>query len=60
MDEMQTTNAKNTEAVSSTKVEITAARKELQTLNLELQGFVAAVSVRLLNDAHFSTKTKYA
>ncbi|XP_056095493.1 thread biopolymer filament subunit gamma isoform X3 [Rhinichthys klamathensis goyatoka] len=41
MDEMQTTNAKNTEAVSSAKVEITVARKELQTLNLELQGLVA-------------------
>lgn len=44
MEEMQTANVKNTEAVSSTKVEITAARKELQTLNLELQGLVAAVS----------------
>ncbi|XP_043073184.1 thread biopolymer filament subunit gamma isoform X2 [Puntigrus tetrazona] len=42
MDEIQTANAKNTEAVSSTKVEITTARKELQTLNLELQGLVAA------------------
>ncbi|XP_051555930.1 thread biopolymer filament subunit gamma isoform X2 [Myxocyprinus asiaticus] len=41
MDEIQTTNAKNTEAVSSTKTEITAARKELQTLSLELQGLVA-------------------
>ncbi len=45
MDEIQTTNAKNTEAVSSTKAEITAARKELQTQNLELQGLVATVSV---------------
>lgn len=44
MEEIQTANVKNTEAVSSTKVEITAARKELQTLNLELQGLVAAVS----------------
>uniref|UniRef100_A0A671N9B3 Zgc:136930 n=1 Tax=Sinocyclocheilus anshuiensis TaxID=1608454 RepID=A0A671N9B3_9TELE len=42
MDEIQTANAKNTEAVSSTKAEITAGRKELQTLNLELQGLVAA------------------
>uniref|UniRef100_A0A9J8BFN9 Zgc:136930 n=1 Tax=Cyprinus carpio carpio TaxID=630221 RepID=A0A9J8BFN9_CYPCA len=42
MDEIQTANAKNTEAVSSTKSEITAARKEMQTLNLELQGLVAA------------------
>jgi len=43
MDEMQATNVKNTEAVSSTKAEITVARKELQTLNLELQGLVATV-----------------
>ncbi|XP_056600021.1 thread biopolymer filament subunit gamma isoform X2 [Triplophysa dalaica] len=42
MEEMQTANVKNTEAVSSTKADITIARKELQTLNLELQGFVAA------------------
>lgn len=47
MDEIQTVNAKNTEAVSSAKTEITAARKELQALNLELQGLVAAVSVLL-------------
>lgn len=44
MEEMQTANVKNTEAVSSTKADITIARKELQTLNLELQGCVAAVS----------------
>lgn len=49
MDEMQTVTAKKTEAVSSTKAEITSARKELQTLNLELQGFAAAVSVGLMN-----------
>uniref|UniRef100_A0A8C2CU83 Zgc:136930 n=1 Tax=Cyprinus carpio TaxID=7962 RepID=A0A8C2CU83_CYPCA len=42
MDEIQTANAKNTEAVSSTKAEITTGRKELQMLNLELQGLVAA------------------
>uniref|UniRef100_A0A8C1ZQF7 Zgc:136930 n=1 Tax=Cyprinus carpio TaxID=7962 RepID=A0A8C1ZQF7_CYPCA len=42
MDEIQTANAKNTEAVSSTKAETTTARKELQMLNLELQGLVAA------------------
>ncbi|XP_051984622.1 thread biopolymer filament subunit gamma-like isoform X2 [Xyrauchen texanus] len=41
MDEMQKTNAKNTEAVSSFKADFTAARKEEQTLNLELQGLVA-------------------
>ncbi|XP_051554085.1 thread biopolymer filament subunit gamma-like isoform X2 [Myxocyprinus asiaticus] len=41
MDEMQITSAKNTEAVLSVKADITAARKELQTLNLELQGLVA-------------------
>lgn len=58
MDEMQTTNAKNTEAVSSAKVEITAARKELQSLNLELQGLAAAVSVRLTKLCTFGTKMK--
>uniref|UniRef100_A0A672PAV0 Thread biopolymer filament subunit gamma-like n=1 Tax=Sinocyclocheilus grahami TaxID=75366 RepID=A0A672PAV0_SINGR len=42
MDEIQTANAKNTEAVLSTKAEITAGRKELQTLNLELHGLVVA------------------
>lgn len=42
MDEMQTVTAKNTEAVSLTKAEITSARKELQTLSLELQGLAAA------------------
>ncbi|XP_073671193.1 thread biopolymer filament subunit gamma isoform X2 [Paramisgurnus dabryanus] len=41
MDEMQSVNVKNTEAVSSTKAEITASRKELQTLNLELQSLIA-------------------
>lgn len=59
MDEMQTTNAKNTEAVSSTKVEITVARKELQTLNLELQGLVAAVSVRLTKGRVMLAKSRH-
>ncbi|TRY91227.1 hypothetical protein DNTS_035564 [Danionella cerebrum] len=41
MDEIQTATAKNTEAVSSTKAQITSARKELQALSLELQGLAA-------------------
>lgn len=46
MDEIQTANAKSTEAVSSTKAEITASRKELQVLGIELQGLLSQVSVR--------------
>lgn len=45
MDEMQTANVKSTEAVSSTKAEIAAARKELQTLGLELQGLLTQVGL---------------
>lgn len=44
MDEIQTANAKSTEAVSSAKVEISAAKKELQALGLELQGLITQVS----------------
>lgn len=44
MDEMQTANAKSSEAVSATKSEIGAARKELQALGLELQGLLTQVS----------------
>ncbi|KAF5904115.1 thread biopolymer filament subunit gamma-like, partial [Clarias magur] len=40
MDEIQTANAKSTEAVSSTKADIGAAKKELQTLGIELQGLM--------------------
>ncbi|KAL7876342.1 hypothetical protein AOLI_G00113050 [Acnodon oligacanthus] len=40
MDEIQTANVKSTEAVSATKAEITTARKELQTLGIELQGLI--------------------
>lgn len=48
MDEIQTANVKSTEAVSSTKAEITAARKELQALGLELQGLVTQVSLQYM------------
>nr|XP_015210110.1 PREDICTED: thread biopolymer filament subunit gamma-like [Lepisosteus oculatus] len=41
MDEIQTVTVKNTEAISTVKVEITASRKELQALNLELQGLIS-------------------
>lgn len=44
MEEMQTANAKSTEAMSSAKTEISAAKKELQGLGLELQGLVTQVS----------------
>ncbi|XP_067108919.1 thread biopolymer filament subunit gamma [Osmerus mordax] len=42
MDEMHAVNAKSSEAISSTKLEITGSRKELQALSLELQGLVSA------------------
>ncbi|XP_030631736.1 thread biopolymer filament subunit gamma [Chanos chanos] len=42
MDEMQSASVKSTEAISSTKVETAAAKKELQALGLELQGLVNA------------------
>ncbi|XP_063076523.1 thread biopolymer filament subunit gamma isoform X2 [Engraulis encrasicolus] len=41
MEEIQTETAKTSEAVSSAKVEITGARKELQALSLELQSLVS-------------------
>ncbi|XP_007229380.2 thread biopolymer filament subunit gamma isoform X2 [Astyanax mexicanus] len=40
MDEIQTANAKSTEAVSVVKTEVTSARKELQALGIELQGLI--------------------
>ncbi|KAJ8268466.1 hypothetical protein COCON_G00136380 [Conger conger] len=40
MDEIHSVTAKSTEAISSTKLEIAAARKELQTLGLELQALL--------------------
>lgn len=48
MDEIQTANAKSTEAMSSAKGEIAAARKELQGLGLELQGLLTQVSVQYM------------
>ncbi|XP_018613041.2 thread biopolymer filament subunit gamma isoform X2 [Scleropages formosus] len=42
MDEIQTATAKSTEATSSTKLEISTAKKELQGLVLELQGLMSA------------------
>lgn len=48
MDEIQTANAKSTEAVSSAKGEIAAARKELQGLALELQGLASQVSIQYM------------
>ncbi|XP_076151874.1 thread biopolymer filament subunit gamma [Alosa pseudoharengus] len=41
MEEIQTQTAKSSEAISSAKVEITSARKELQALSLELQSLVS-------------------
>ncbi|KAJ8011117.1 hypothetical protein DPEC_G00054860 [Dallia pectoralis] len=38
MEEIQTATAQSSEAISETKMEISAARKELQVLNLEFQG----------------------
>ncbi|KAG5841818.1 hypothetical protein ANANG_G00170990 [Anguilla anguilla] len=40
MDEISTVTAKSTEAISSTKIEIAAARKDLQGLGLELQALL--------------------
>ncbi|XP_062849066.1 thread biopolymer filament subunit gamma [Trichomycterus rosablanca] len=40
MDEIQTANVRSGEAVSSTKGDIGAAKKELQTLMIELQGLI--------------------
>lgn len=40
MDEISTVTAKSTEAISSTKIEIAAARKDLQALGLELQALL--------------------
>ncbi|XP_028834547.1 thread biopolymer filament subunit gamma isoform X2 [Denticeps clupeoides] len=42
MDEMHTENVKKTEAISTTKVEVTGAKKELQALTLELHGLMSA------------------
>uniref|UniRef100_A0AAZ3QB14 IF rod domain-containing protein n=1 Tax=Oncorhynchus tshawytscha TaxID=74940 RepID=A0AAZ3QB14_ONCTS len=42
MEEIQTATAKSSEAVSEAKMEISGARKELQTFGLELQGLVTA------------------
>ncbi|KAG9355932.1 hypothetical protein JZ751_000776, partial [Albula glossodonta] len=42
MDEIQTATAKSTEAINSAKLEITASKKELQALSLELQTLVTA------------------
>ncbi|XP_058878634.1 thread biopolymer filament subunit gamma [Acipenser ruthenus] len=41
MDEIQSVTVKSTEAISAAKVEVSVARKELQTLNLELQSLLA-------------------
>ena len=48
MDEMHTETAKNSEAISSAKVEISVTRKEMQALSLELQSLVSMVRVRCL------------
>ncbi|XP_030623403.1 thread biopolymer filament subunit gamma-like [Chanos chanos] len=40
MEEMQTTNSVSSEAFTSTKTEITSAKKELQSLGIELQNLV--------------------
>uniref|UniRef100_A0AAY5KU37 IF rod domain-containing protein n=1 Tax=Esox lucius TaxID=8010 RepID=A0AAY5KU37_ESOLU len=42
MEEIQTATAKSSEAISETKIEISAARKELQSLSLEFQGLATA------------------
>ncbi|KAL0966884.1 hypothetical protein UPYG_G00301360 [Umbra pygmaea] len=42
MEEIQTATAMSSEAVSEAKMEISAARKELQSLNLEFQGLATA------------------
>lgn len=49
MDEIQTANAKSTEAVSSAKAEIGAAKKELQGLGIELQGLLTQVSLQYMS-----------
>lgn len=54
MDEMHAVNAKSSEAISSTKLEIAGSRKELQTLSLELQGLVSAVSKPSISYLHIS------
>ncbi|MGH0139388.1 UNVERIFIED_CONTAM: hypothetical protein FKN15_069478 [Acipenser sinensis] len=43
MDEIQSVTVKSTEAISAAKVEVSVARKELQTLNLELQSLLSVV-----------------
>ncbi|KAG9347738.1 hypothetical protein JZ751_003752, partial [Albula glossodonta] len=42
MEEIQSASVKSAEALSSTKIEISASKKELQALQLELQSLVAA------------------
>lgn len=57
MDEIQAETVKNSEAISSTKMEVTVARKELQALSLELQSLVSVVSILHLD--HISTDTAH-
>lgn len=57
MEEIQTETVKNSEAISSTKVEVTVARKELQALSLELQSLVSAVCI--LSLYHINTDTAH-
>lgn len=48
MDEIQSANAHNSEAVSAAKGEITAVKKELQTLGIALQALITQVSVYMV------------